>query len=188
MKRVRKDSHGAAYEFDAGTGDLSHRIVAKKSAGGRPKTSAKALLGEGGELGEVEHGLKQGDPALGANGRILCRVCGDNAVRHVHYGGHCCFSCKAFFRRAVNWQNKNDRPFQCKFDRKCQITIKNRKTCQCCRFEVRDMSSSVRPANAKHCKVAACGVTPINVKWCLFNTKRCNPAWCAIAPILSGVM
>ena len=31
--------------------------------------------------------------------KILCRICGDSAVRHVHYGGHCCFSCKAFFRR-----------------------------------------------------------------------------------------
>ena len=32
-------------------------------------------------------------------GKILCRICGDSAVRHVHYGGHCCFSCKAFFRQ-----------------------------------------------------------------------------------------
>ena len=56
--------------------------------------------------------------------------------RHVHYGGHCCFSCKAFFRRAVNWQNKNKRPFQCKYDAVCEITIKNRKSCQSCRFKV----------------------------------------------------
>lgn len=37
-------------------------------------------------------------PPAGPEGRILCRICGDSAVRHVHYGGHCCFSCKAFFR------------------------------------------------------------------------------------------
>ena len=39
-------------------------------------------------------------------------------------------------RRAVNWQNKNNRTFQCKFENKCEITIKNRKTCQSCRFQV----------------------------------------------------
>jgi len=81
----------------------------------------------------------------GSDGRILCRICGDSAVRHVHYGGHCCFSCKAFFRRAVNWQNKNNRNFQCKFESKCEITIKNRKTCQACRFK-KCMTTGMNPS------------------------------------------
>ena len=34
----------------------------------------------------------------GEGSKISCRICGDTAVKHVHYGGHCCFSCKAFFR------------------------------------------------------------------------------------------
>ena len=34
--------------------------------------------------------------------RISCPVCGDTAVAHFHYGGMCCYSCKAFFRRVVN--------------------------------------------------------------------------------------
>jgi len=80
-----------------------------------------------------------------SEGRILCRICGDSAVRHVHYGGHCCFSCKAFFRRAVNWQNKNNRNFQCKFEGKCEITIKNRKTCQSCRFK-KCMTTGMNPS------------------------------------------
>jgi len=80
-----------------------------------------------------------------SEGRILCRICGDSAVRHVHYGGHCCFSCKAFFRRAVNWQNKNNRNFQCKFESKCEITIKNRKTCQSCRFQ-KCMTTGMNPS------------------------------------------
>ena len=122
---------------------------------------------------------KMSSVAVGGEGsKISCRICGDTAVKHVHYGGHCCFSCKAFFRyeenkegsgeakvgqrsprevkgfrgsqgdvrgrnielfsfrRAVNWQNKNNRTFQCKFENKCEITIKNRKTCQSCRFQV----------------------------------------------------
>ena len=58
--------------------------------------------------------------------------------------GHCCFSCKAFFRRAVNWQNKNNRTFQCKFEGRCEITIKNRKTCQACRFQVTDYIQSAK--------------------------------------------
>ena len=34
----------------------------------------------------------------------LCPICGDEApageVHHPHYGGICCYSCRAFFRRA----------------------------------------------------------------------------------------
>ena len=33
---------------------------------------------------------------------IDCPVCGDTAIAHFHYGGMCCYSCKAFFRRVVN--------------------------------------------------------------------------------------
>ena len=33
---------------------------------------------------------------------IDCPVCEDTAVAHFHYGGMCCYSCKAFFRRVVN--------------------------------------------------------------------------------------
>ena len=143
--------------------------------------------GPGGGLGGLGGPGTSGPQPVVVEGRILCRICGDSAVRsgtvasvadlretvmgriqmhvhtaswetqkamkarvhtdfpppmlmwprrHVHYGGHCCFSCKAFFRRAVNWQNKNNRNFQCKFENKCEITIKNRKTCQSCRFQV----------------------------------------------------
>ena len=33
---------------------------------------------------------------------IDCPVCKDVAIAHFHYGGMCCYSCKAFFRRVVN--------------------------------------------------------------------------------------
>ena len=41
----------------------------------------------------------------GEGSKISCRICGDTAVKHVHYGGHCCFSCKAFFRYNNNNNN-----------------------------------------------------------------------------------
>ena len=31
----------------------------------------------------------------------FCKVCGDKASTHVHYGGRSCASCRAFFRRSV---------------------------------------------------------------------------------------
>jgi hypothetical protein len=31
----------------------------------------------------------------------LCPICGNEAGKHVHYGGRACTSCRAFFRRSV---------------------------------------------------------------------------------------
>eukprot|EP00095_Tigriopus_kingsejongensis_P005971 maker-scaffold48_size466083-snap-gene-1.23 protein:Tk05971 transcript:maker-scaffold48_size466083-snap-gene-1.23-mRNA-1 annotation:"retinoid x" len=67
--------------------------------------------------------------------KTVCLVCGDEAIRHVHYGGRCCFSCKAFFRRAVNWHSLKIKIFQCRNDQNCHIDIKSRKCCQYCRFK-----------------------------------------------------
>jgi len=61
-----------------------------------------------------------------------CKVCGDLAVAHMHYGGVCCYSCKAFFRRAT--QTGKDKKYKCKSDKQCTITYTNRRSCQFCRF------------------------------------------------------
>ena len=37
-----------------------------------------------------------------------CRVCGDGAVNHLHYGVVTCFSCRVFFRRAVEKRSHKD--------------------------------------------------------------------------------
>jgi hypothetical protein len=37
----------------------------------------------------------------GAPSDSACLICGGDAGKHVHYGGQACYSCKAFFRRAV---------------------------------------------------------------------------------------
>ena len=36
-----------------------------------------------------------------SNVSAFCKVCGDKASIHVHYGGRSCASCRAFFRRSV---------------------------------------------------------------------------------------
>ena len=128
------DLMGDDFDFDINqytghNGFLGGSVDSKKLEKHRGKSEGRGMNKN--KEAKVSPGAHQA-----SDGRILCRICGDSAVRHVHYGGHCCFSCKAFFRRAVNWQNKNNRNFQCKFESKCEITIKNRKTCQACRFKV----------------------------------------------------
>ena len=36
----------------------------------------------------------------------ICRICGDEASKFIHYGGRSCQSCRAFFRRTVEKQSK----------------------------------------------------------------------------------
>ena len=62
-----------------------------------------------------------------------CHVCGDKAIAHLHYGGICCYSCKAFFRRAV--QSGKDKMYKCKRDSDCEVSVNTRKGCQRCRLE-----------------------------------------------------
>ncbi|CAF4488423.1 unnamed protein product, partial [Rotaria sp. Silwood2] len=61
----------------------------------------------------------------------LCKVCDiDNA--QLHYGALCCVSCKMFFRRNAHF-DLNSR--KCVSHGKCDITVKSRKTCRCCRLK-----------------------------------------------------
>ena len=62
-----------------------------------------------------------------------CGVCGDRAIAHLHYGGICCYSCKAFFRRAV--QSGKDKAYSCKRQSRCEVSVNTRRGCQKCRFE-----------------------------------------------------
>ena len=65
------------------------------------------------------------------NADYMCYVCGEKAGKHSYYGGQVCASCRAFFRRSV--QSKYYEIFQCKFEKRCRITLQTRKTCQFCR-------------------------------------------------------
>ena len=62
-----------------------------------------------------------------------CHVCREEAGRHCYYGGQCCTSCRAFFRRSVqsgSWQR-----YFCTKQRNCEIRLKTRKKCQFCRYK-----------------------------------------------------
>ncbi len=65
----------------------------------------------------------------------VCQVCGDQAKKdkifHSHYGGTCCKSCKAFFRRSV----REDQEYYCKRNGGCIVNIENRIKCKSCRYD-----------------------------------------------------
>lgn len=61
-----------------------------------------------------------------------CGVCTDVA-RCYHFGGLCCASCKAFFRRAV--VNGQYKPYRCVYGGQCRIDIASRKHCSYCRLK-----------------------------------------------------
>ena len=62
-----------------------------------------------------------------------CKVCGEAAARHIHYGATTCFSCRAFFRRSI--QNQSTKQYICRKGGNCMINLKTRKNCQKCRFD-----------------------------------------------------
>ncbi|KAA0190292.1 hypothetical protein HAZT_HAZT009146 [Hyalella azteca] len=69
------------------------------------------------------------------------QICGDVA-KSMHFGGLCCDSCKAFFRRSV--QSDGFRNFKCSGDKRCSISIASRKFCKLCRFNKCEKVGMVR--------------------------------------------
>lgn len=62
---------------------------------------------------------------------IECPVCGGPAPDHVHFGGQCCYSCRAFFRRS------SSRPvssFRCRSGKNDCIITSGIKSCIPCRL------------------------------------------------------
>lgn len=70
------------------------------------------------------------DKADAASVPKICAVCGDQA-KNTHFGGVCCDSCKAFFRRSV--QSNSYKRFQCHAKEVCPIIKNKRRLCQYCR-------------------------------------------------------
>ncbi|TRY73543.1 hypothetical protein TCAL_03366 [Tigriopus californicus] len=73
-------------------------------------------------------------PMASGDGPRLCHVCGEKAGKHSYYGGQVCPSCRAFFRRSV--QSKYSDVYTCSKTGSCPITLKTRKNCQYCRFQL----------------------------------------------------
>jgi len=63
-----------------------------------------------------------------------CKVCSEMAGRHSYYGGEVCPSCRAFFRRSV--QSGYNNSYSCVRDGNCSVTLKTRKNCQFCRYQL----------------------------------------------------
>ncbi|TRY79464.1 hypothetical protein TCAL_08929 [Tigriopus californicus] len=76
----------------------------------------------------------------------VCLVCQDVILKHtcIHYGGLSCYSCRAFFRRAN--QESKKAVFECKYDRDCEITVKTRRKCQRCRYDL-CLKAGMKPEN-----------------------------------------
>jgi len=63
---------------------------------------------------------------------ISCTVCGAPAPDHLHFGGHCCYSCRAFFRRTIERMAKTD--IVCRTGlRTCEVSAMS-KGCSACRY------------------------------------------------------
>ncbi len=73
----------------------------------------------------------------------ICPICTQwsDKPHMIHYGGLCCFSCKAFFRRTHHESRK--RPIYCKKDGQCPITTR-RKKCRKCRYD-KCIANGMRP-------------------------------------------
>ena len=87
-----KKQRGKGESGRGGVGAAASKPPAKEKVQQRPPLDIHSAALVGDPVGPGS------SPSTGGDGKILCRICGDSAVRHVHYGGHCCFSCKAFFR------------------------------------------------------------------------------------------
>jgi len=66
-----------------------------------------------------------------ANLCIECPVCGGPAPDHVHFGGQCCYSCRAFFRRS---SSRSVSSFRCRSGRNDCIITSGIKSCIPCRL------------------------------------------------------
>ena len=83
---------------------------------------------------------------------LICPICGNEAGKHVHYGGRACTSCRAFFRRSV--QHDAYKKFFCS-SKNCKIDSKSWRSCKWCRFE-KCLDSGLQPGNI----------------WCARNQRR----------------
>ncbi|TRY76217.1 hypothetical protein TCAL_13043 [Tigriopus californicus] len=75
----------------------------------------------------------------------VCSICSSpTETFHLNYGASSCFSCRAFFRRAV--QKAKTPNFQCRAGGNCVINTQTRSDCRKCRFDL-CLQSGMNPDN-----------------------------------------
>ncbi|XP_064097045.1 uncharacterized protein LOC135208609 [Macrobrachium nipponense] len=110
---------GKRQTMSRGKSDLSDDGVLREE---EETSAAEAMEDQGPQGGSTDEAVE----------KKICGVCGDTAKSY-HFGGLCCSSCKAFFRRSIQseaWQN-----FFCLKDGVC-VMRENRRACQACRFDL----------------------------------------------------
>ncbi len=75
-----------------------------------PKVEASTLddlpMDHDGDYKNVIIKTEDGEQQQQQHSLLICPICGNEAGKHVHYGGRACTSCRAFFRRSgVNFIN-----------------------------------------------------------------------------------
>jgi len=85
----------------------------------------------------------QSSSVSSSTNNIKCPICDEVTVDHLHYGGLACFSCKAFFRRAVVSHSKKTK--RCREGGwSCVLKTTKRNNCPGCRYQ-RCLESGMRP-------------------------------------------
>jgi hypothetical protein len=77
---------------------------------------------------------------------LVCPICGNEAGKHIHYGGRACTSCRAFFRRSV--QHTAYKKFYCSA-KNCKIDSKSWRSCKWCRFQ-KCLASGLQPGTVNY--------------------------------------
>lgn len=117
------------------TGNDNHRDLKSSINAGTDREEIYPQYGE-----QEERKYSERNP----NVKYVCKVCGDTATNHIHYGGKSCPGCRAFFRRTVESiarQEGFSYPCKCnegclqKGETTCLINKSTRNYCKYCRFK-----------------------------------------------------
>jgi hypothetical protein len=94
-----------SYAISASPAPMSASLTSPSSSSSRSFQMSPSFIPEFEELGLLtSHTDGIGNQAMREpdnSGSTACPICGNEAGRHVHYGGRACTSCRAFFRRSV---------------------------------------------------------------------------------------
>merc|ERR1719278_53422 len=65
---------------------------------------------------------------------LQCQICGAPAPDHLHFGGHCCYSCRAFFRRSTKRKSVKG-SLRCRSGTNNCLVTEETRNCISCRYD-----------------------------------------------------